>query len=245
MPEEYEVDPLLHSKSNVYCYIDDLFLLEKPVHISKFNSFITISRQSGITPIFGSDYERLKEIIASRNYVPEYFRYSYSTPFPHAKVNGENWMKLGLEYRCHFTLEIQFRQFYVNYLLKELGDQKTIYSECKCYKGTNPFTFVDNVIRIDKRLLPVEVKLNTKAAGNLERQCEQYCKLDNLVLSKDAKRDTDMRRVVDDKVLVIDTFAVYMFFLNDKNIRFLYDLDDLRSSGDVKKLRREVLSCLQ
>ena len=245
VPEEFEVDPLMHSKSNVFCNIYNLFLLERPIHISEFNSFITITRQGSVTPIFGSAYEHLKEIISDGNPVPDYFKYSYSTPYPHSVVNSENWMKLGIEYRRAFTLEIQFRQCYVNYLLKELGDQKTIYRECTCHKGTNPLTYVDNVIRINRKLLPVEVKLNIKAAGNLAGQCEQYCKLDNLILSKDAKREVNMKAVVDDRVLVIDTFAVYMFFLKDKSIRFLYDLDDLGARGDIEELREEVLGCLQ
>ena len=54
-----------------------------------------------------------------------------------------------------------------------------------------------------------------------------------------------MRKVVDDRVLVIDTFAVYMFFLKDTSIRFLYDLDDIRSREDIEKLREEVLGCLR
>ena len=154
-----DVDPLLHSKSRVFCDIDQLFLLERPIDISEFNEFIKISRMSGITPVFGSAYDKLKQMISEMNKVPQYFEYSYSTPFPHMLVNRENWMKLGLEYRNSFTLEIQFRQCYVDYLLKEIGDQKTIYMECPCYKGSDPITYVDNVIRINNKLLPVEVKL--------------------------------------------------------------------------------------
>ncbi len=36
-------------------------------------------------------------------------------------------------------LEEAFRKYYVDYLLRELGDKKTIYRECKCYKTSgNP-----------------------------------------------------------------------------------------------------------
>ena len=68
-PQKMEVDPLIHSKSNIFCDIDNLFLLDNPIDISEFNSFIMISRQGGITPIFGSAYERLKEIICEKNIV--------------------------------------------------------------------------------------------------------------------------------------------------------------------------------
>ena len=240
-PEKQTVDPNSHYKSNIFGSVSGLFLLENPIHISEFNSFITISALSSITPVYGEVYDKLKAIIIEKNNVPEYFRNSYSTPFPHSLVDEKNWMKLGLEYRYSFTLETQFRQCYVNYLLKRLGDQKTIYRECACYKGSNPTTFVDNVIRIDRKLLPVEVKLNIDAESDLKGQCEQYCKLDNIVLSKNAKQAVNMNSVVDDKVLIIDTFAVYMFFLKDRSINFLHDLDKLKSDKDIQILKNKVL----
>ena len=42
-----------------------------------------------------------------------------------------------------------------------------------------------------------------KAESDLEGQCEQYCKLDNIVLSKNAKQPVNMKSVIDDRVLVI------------------------------------------
>lgn len=238
-----DVDPLLHSKSRVFCDIDQLFLLERPIDISEFNEFIKISRMSGITPVFGSAYDKLKQMISEMNKVPQYFEYSYSTPFPHMLVNRENWMKLGLEYRNSFTLEIQFRQCYVDYLLKEIGDQKTIYMECPCYRGSDPITYVDNVIRINNKLLPVEVKLNIKLESNLEGQCEQYCTLDKLILNAKAGRQAKMEKVVNDRVLIIDTYAVYMFYLVNKQIEALFDLSRLQSKEDVLELRRIVIDC--
>ena len=237
-----DVDPLMHSKSRVYCDIDQLFLLDRPIDISEFNEFIKINRLSGVTPVFGSAYGRLKNMISEMNEVPSYFEYSYSTPFPHTLVNRENWMKLGLEYRNSFTLEIQFRQCYVDYLLKEMGDQKTIYMECHCYKGNNPVTYVDNVIKINKKLLPVEVKLNIKLESNLEGQCEKYCMLDKLVLNAKTGFQANMENVVNDRVLIIDTYAVYMFYLENKKIEVLYDLGGLRSKEDILELRRLVIS---
>ena len=241
-PEKEEVNPLLHFKSRVFCDVNGLCLLDSPIDISEFNHFITISRLSAITPVFGDNFDELKEMIAEKNDVPAYFLNSYSTPYPSSRVNWENWMKLSLEYRNSFTLEIQFRQCYVDYLLKKLGDQKTISAECTCYKGTNPVTYVDNVIQIGRKLLPVEVKLNIKLENDLEGQCEQYCKLDKLILSKKQKRQARMQDLVDDRILIIDTYAVYMFYLKDRSIKVLFDLSDLKSEEDIRELRRIVLN---
>lgn len=243
-PEKDELNPLLHFKSRVFCDINGLCLLDSPIDISEFNHFIKISGLSAVTPVFGDSFDELKEMIAERNDVPEYFLNSYSTPYPHSRVTWENWIKLSLEYRNSFTLESQFRQCYVDYLLKKLGEQKTIYVECPCYKGTNAVTYVDNVIRIGRRLLPVEVKLNIKLENDLEGQCEQYCKLDKLILSKKQKRQARMQDLVDDRILIIDTYAVYMFYLKDRSIKVLFDLSDLKSEEDIRELRTIVIEHL-
>lgn len=240
-PEQEELIPSLHFKSRIFCDVNGLYLLDSPIDISEFNHFLKISGLSAVTPVYGKTFEELKALIAERNDVPEYFLKSYSTPYPHSEVSWETWMKLGLEYRNSFTLEAQFRQCYVDYLLKKMGDQKTIYMECACHKGTNPVTFVDNVIRIGRKLLPVEVKLNIQLERDLAGQCEQYCALDELVLSQKPERRARKQDVVSNRVLIIDTYAVYMFYLEDKRIEVLFDLGELESGEDIRQLRRIVL----
>ena len=243
-PETYDENDASYFKSRVFSDIDYLFLLENPVDISEFNSFIKISMQGSITPVFGSAYERLKDLIISKNNVPDYFLRCFSTPFPHNAVNSDNWMKLGLEYRNAFTLEIQFRQCYVDYLLSNIGDQKRIYMECPCYKDGKPVTFVDNVIRINKKLLPVEIKLNRELESSLEGQCRQYCKLDRLVLDKKKGREARLSDVIDNKVLIVDTYGIYIYEYSSNTIKTLYDLDDLRTKDELPQLRELIIANL-
>lgn len=241
-PFKEDVPAGLHNKSNIFCDIDDLFYLKRPIDLSEFNGFIKLNSMGAITPVFGSEYDRLKKMIIDYNEVPEYFAYSFSTPFPHNTVNSENWIKLGLEYRYSFNLEIQFRSCYVNYLLSELGDRKTIYRECACIKGKNPTSFVDNVIYINDHYLPVEVKLNIKAETNLPGQCEKYSMLDRLILDTKTKREARITKVIKDKVMVIDTFGIYMFDAYTKEIKGIYDLNNLTSKEKVKELKSIVIS---
>jgi hypothetical protein len=229
-------------QSRVFCDIDSLFLLDEPIDLSEFNDFIKISMQGSVTPVFGRSYEKLKEVITNKNSVPEYFLNCYSTPFPHNIVNLENWMQLGIEYRNAFTLEIQFRQCYVDYLLSSIGDQKKIYMECACYKSGSPVTYVDNVIRINKKLLPVEVKLNKELESDLAGQCKKYCMLNRLVLDKKSGREANLSDVVCDKIMIIDTYGVYFYDLHSDQIKSCYDLDDLHSIDDVEKLRELLIS---
>lgn len=230
----------LHFQTRTYCDIDRLFLLQNPIDLSEFNDFIKISRLSATTPVYGESYDRLKELIINKNDVREYFRNSCSTPFPHNVINSENWMKLGLEYRRSFTLEEQFRACYANYLLSFVGDQKKIFMECSCYKKNKPITFVDNIIKINGKLLPVEIKLNIDTEPHLDAQCNQYCHLYKLVLDK-KNRLAQMDKVISDKVLVIDTYAVYMYDSNTNAINYLYDLDNIHTKEDINKLRKIII----
>ena len=114
-----------------------MFLLEKPIDISEFNSVITVSRQSSITPVFGDQYNFLKSLIFQKNSIIEdYFINSIAEPVPLARVNDNNWLEVLNRYRRSFFLEIQFRTYYVDRLLILLGDNKTIYRECTCIKKT-------------------------------------------------------------------------------------------------------------
>lgn len=110
---------------------------------------------SGITPVFGTEYRKLKDIICRYNEVPMYFRQSDATPMPLAKINKENWMKLTAEFRHAFFLECQFRTYFVDYLLHALSDRATIFKECRCVKQGIPASFVDNIIWFNGKLLPV------------------------------------------------------------------------------------------
>ena len=58
-----------HWKSKIYAPIDNIFLLEKPIDISEFNTEITISMQSSITPLFGEQFTYLKKLILKKNQI--------------------------------------------------------------------------------------------------------------------------------------------------------------------------------
>lgn len=190
-PEYYFVNDneiKLHWSSRIYAEMNEIYLLENPIDISEFNNFIFISRQSGITPVFGSDFDCLKKIIKSKNSIPDYFEKSTAALLPLTKITDDNWFKLSNEYRRSFMLETQFRNFYVNYLLRELSDIKTIYRECRCKKNNIPDSFVDNVILFNKKYLPVEVKLSVPCQANINAQVEKYCQDDCIIIDNKANR---------------------------------------------------------
>ena len=223
-----------HSKGRIYAHIDSIFLLQNPIDISEFNDFIKISRQSGITPILGEQFDKLKSIILTKNSIVEhYFEISKSVPVPLKDINESNWIVLGNEFRRSFFLEEQFREYYVNWLLRYLGDKKSFYRECYCYKGDSPITYVDNIILFKDKYLPVEVKLSVSAVKDIKLQLSQYCCLDKVRLDKNTEITADL---YNDNVLVIDTEKIYLFYYSSNTLIEFFDLFDIKDKEDITRL---------
>lgn len=230
----------VHWKSNIYAPISDIFQLERPVDISEFREFLTISRVGTITPVMGSVFQQLKALIMAHNEVPTYFAKSEATPTPLMSINEENWIEINSLYRHSYFLEHQFRVYYVDHFLRLLGDTKSFYSESICVSDISDNSRVDNVIKFFGRYLPVEVKLNVHGERDLPSQCRKYCHLKTI----------ELRRMVDgsvcypDHVLVIDTNGLYLYSYEKHSIAELKSLDDFKKPEDVLAFREELRQLL-
>lgn len=239
-----EGDEDLHWASRFYAPIDRILVLQQPIDISEFSDFLLVSTRGAITPVVGSDFDRLKKIICARNEIPDYLKKSRAIPLPLQKINSENWLDVTQEYRRLFALEIQFRRFYVDYFLKVLGQQKTFYAECECYQQGRRTGIADNAMKIGGKWCFVEVKLNVHAEPHLHDQLKKYCHAERVILQK-GERTLTQEKVWQNTMLVIDTTAFYFYdFLADK-LTFLKNLDEIRTEGDIEVLRKKVIPLLQ
>lgn len=238
--DDYEDSSFYHWGSRIYSEIE-VFVLENPISISEFNDFIFVSRESGITPVFGKEYIKLKNLIASKNETPEFFIKSVATPLPLTKINNENWLEITEEYRRSFMLESQFRSYYVDYLLGAISDIKTIYKECCCVKQNNPNTFADNVIYINGKYVPVEVKLSIKAEPNIKGQVINYCNTDEIYIDSKRGKKITSNQIYNENVIVIDTEDVYVFNSNSYELKYILSLNDLTTLSDLEKLKASIV----
>lgn len=232
----------LHWKSKIYASIDDIFLLENLIDISEFNTEIEVSRQSSITPIFGNKFVFIQNLILKKNNIVEkYFIDSVAEPMPLYRLNDENWLKIVNCHRRGFFLEAQFRTFYVDRFLRIFGDTKAFYKECGCKKENKSKTFVDNVIKLNGKYLPVEIKLSVMAERNINSQLSSYCNLKQLYLTVD-KMVTE--NIYEDKVLVIDTDKIYIYYGKKNMLREVIELDNIESNNDIIALRKVITNLL-
>lgn len=122
-----------HWSGRVYANVKDLYILETPIDITDFNSFIMVSRQSAITPLPSKEFEKLKSLVKAKNpNAPKWFLKSKIGDNMLSKVNQNNFLEIIDSYRKRFPLEINFRSYYVDYFLRTLSGKK-IYRECQCH----------------------------------------------------------------------------------------------------------------
>lgn len=237
-------ESLSHWNNPIYAPMNHLTILKNPVSIEEFRGFLTISRQRTITPVLGIAFDKLKEYIINANDVPEFFMHLKATPIPLQKVNNENWILYGMEYRRRFFLEEAFRYYYVDYLLRELGDKKTFYRECNCYKHSGNPPRVDNIILFLGKYLPVEVKLSIHNEANLEGQVRQYCRLSRVDLGKGKILENPLQQMWSKNVLIIDTENVYIYDDLTSAVNHIYYLDRLTDMAMIQDLHSVIESVL-
>ena len=234
-----------HHLIGIYADMDNFYLLQTPVDISEFRDFIQIAMQGTITAVFGDAFEKLKKLIISKNPdVPEYFREAEAVQMPLAKINRENWIELGGLYRREFFLELQFKKYYVNYFLSALGDNKTFFHDCRCQKAGMEDAFVDNVIRFNKKYIPVEIKLNIDSEENLLGELQKYCNNGAVYSRRDNGKLLPFKKFYANNVLVFDTENIYLYDNRYDDIRCLINLDDIKTESDIQVFREKLIGSL-
>ena len=155
------------------------------------------------------------------------------------------WLLASLQIQWRaFTLEIQFRHFYVDYLLSAIGDHKRFFSECRCIRKGYPDSFADNVIMFNRKYLPVEVKLLLAKEPHIKRQVWKYTHDDKIMLDENTGRSVVPEKVYSDHVLIIDTEKIYIYEESRDTVTELYDLDSLHTLEDLEDIRHLISSKL-
>ena len=247
-PEYAETDSLLesilHWRSRNYSAIDNILILEHPLDISSFREYIYISRGSATTPLFDKEFSHLRDDIARENALPAYVMDAVARPLPLRTINKDNWIIVSNDYRRCFILEKQFRQFYVDYLLRDIGDQKRFFTECRCQRSDINDSFMDYVMLFNGKYIPVEVKLAVSAEPNIIGQVSKYVHNSKVFLTDDGSRYITGRDFHDGKVLIIDTEKLYMYDDLTRTVAEIYELDSIIGNSDIAEVRKVIIENL-
>ena len=230
---EDEQESVLHWSSRIYAKVGNLVLLEKPIDIAEFNSFIMVSRQSAITPLPSNEYQKLKDIVVANNTnLPEYYLKSEIGDYNLSKINAVNFLEITKQYRTRFLLETNFRSYYVDYFLQAIAGKK-YYRECQCHTKENPLARVDNVFVYNGKKFLLEVKLNVLIEKNIKEQLNQYINAEYIYLTNNQKNKTnDFER---DFMYVIDMFALYQYTPKTQELVSVLNLDDINTIENIQE----------
>ena len=235
---EFDNPGVVHYNMNMWAKIEDVFIFHNMIHINRVSSFVNITRQASVTPLFGEAYVQLKEAIWEESDIPVYYAESESVAMPLYKINSNNWLEINLKYGRKYRFESQFRSFYVDYFLRWISDENVFYRECPCLTeaAVHP-AYVDNVILIDGKYLPVEVKLNVNNEKDLVGQVKKYCDLSKLYLNSNSNELAPINLVIKPFVLIFDVNAIYLYDnRKGKNCK-IFQLDNIRSEDNLTEVR--------
>lgn len=227
-----------HFKSKIFAPIINIEKLDYPLSADKFEEFLPIAKQSGITPVLGNDFVKLKSLILRYNENP-YLEKCTSISTPLREVRKGNWIQAANENKRRYFLEWQFRKYYVDFLLMSISDNGKIYTECSCYKNSSLSGIVDNCILINGVYLFVEVKLNINTEKDLIGQVEKYCNVAKAELDK--KTSVNESDIFQKSVLVVDTNKIFMYNSDSRKFDLIEILDNIKCMADVRKLKNRLI----
>lgn len=243
IPSEELVEGLsFHSR--VFAEIGSMYAFENPLNVEECNEYLHISLVSGITPVDGDIFDRLKGKLKEKKSIPTFLEEAKTTPLPLQRINDENWMTLSNDFRREFMFESQFRYYYVDRLLRNISGQKKIFRECRCKKDGISNSFIDNVIRFEGRYLPVEVKLSILVEKNIKKQVRKYCYDDFIVIDKESDRKITSEQTYCNRVLIVDTSMIFMFNYDEDSITEIEALDSLKDEKALSLLREKIKAFL-
>lgn len=222
-PSREITDPIHHWRSSVYATIADTRAFPVPLHTHDLKDGVSLCRTGAVTPLYDTQFDLVRTLLARENKLPGYITECEADPFAFGRVTMENWLTVGKKLRARITLEDQFRACYVNYLLRSLS--AGVYRECRCKKAGIPDSFVDYVVRIGGKYLPVEVKLRAELSV-IREQLWKYC-FDESIELNDHGKTIGPKQIWSGQALLIDVDAVRLYDGTRDTFSTVYYLDDL------------------
>jgi hypothetical protein len=133
-------------------------------------------------------------------------------------------------------------------LLQEIKDSRSpICAECNCYRNTDRTGIADYFIRLNKKWVPVEAKLNVLAEQDLRSQVAKYTNLDSFCPTLGSSIGSSYHLDDDSHCLVLDQSGIYVTYNGEfKNCSInepLIRREDVKSLG-TGKLRERVLRAI-
>lgn len=211
-----------HWKGRNYAAIIDTTAFSHPLDRKCFTDQIQICRTGGVTPIFEAGFNLLIEQLSEKNTLPAYLT--------DANVIRDDAGS------AVFDNEEQFRTVRVEQMLRKISP--VVYRECRCGKSGVADSFADNVILIEGRFLPVEVKIVEQSEAIVD-QLWKYCNNDSIEVGN---QTIDPERVWRSYALLVDPWNVSIYKAHADRLQKIMPLPE--AERDVFELRDAIIDII-
>jgi hypothetical protein len=196
-----------HFKGTIYAPLGEVHVFPSPLF--DFTDIIRIG-QNTTTPVFGQEFEKLKERAAAHNQLPDILVQTESGSLSFRNVDSMNWPDVCCNREAKFVDEAQIRAYLIDYLLSEVKDDRSpLLPECDCFRDGLRTGTVDYFISVSDRWVPVEAKLNVLVEENVSSQIEKYAHIQSFQPTKGAHKGHLFKIGDLSMVLVVDQSGIY------------------------------------
>jgi tetratricopeptide (TPR) repeat protein len=200
-----------HFKGRIFAPIADVHFFEHPVTIEEFGPVVPLSRGGTLTPVHGESFEGLKTLLRASNTLPAYLEKTRPGAEGFHNLNRSNWRQISCNPNRSFVDESQLRAYFVDHLLQDLKDPRSVvYEECHCCRGEQATGYADYMVCIDKQWVPVEAKTNTLAERDLMGQVQKYIHIDLFKPTQGKAANTEIDVTDQPFCLVVDASGLYV-----------------------------------
>lgn len=209
-PSEYDDDALIHIRGRIFAPLRRVHIFQSPLSLDHFADCVKITPAGTLTPLYGHQFEAIKERLAERNVLPQFLQTASARQLDFRRIDQTNWRQVACAPGIKFIDEAQIREYLLNYLLAELKDDETpLLQECRCSRQGHSTGFADYFISIYGRWIPVEAKLSVLSESDIIKQVGKYIHVDSFTPTKGVRNKT--YSVADSSIcLVIDHLGIYL-----------------------------------
>ena len=199
-----------HFKSRNFVPFNSVHIFENPLHTKDFGEHFKIG-QNTVTPIYARNFGAIRDLLAQRNELPDFLRYANVGELNFQNIGPENWRAIVASSQTRFLNEELVREYFIDYLLKEIRDPRTpILEECVTWRNGESTGRADYFVMIAGRWIPVEAKLNILTERDLLGQVGKYIRVDKFVPTIRQRRNTEFFPDRHATCIVIDQSGVYL-----------------------------------
>ena len=191
--------------------IDENAVLENPITLDGLRRFLHTETSTSLTPVTGGRFDSLRRaLVEADNTLPPFLRDAQALPAFCADIDAATWLDVPAEQLGTLTLVDELRSCYLDFLLESISDGP-LYKSCRCIRGgSSKSGFVDYLVMLEGRYLPVLASLDVGAEADVAGRCAQYCGVKRAYLAEDktaAKGDELYRH----SVVIVDAKAAYIY----------------------------------